>query len=235
VRCAFNTTGQRCTSTRRVIAHARIADRLIAVIEKASQALVFGDPRGKTPTFAGPIISESARRAVLEFQSDAVKAGAEAVVEAAPIEVRGGGWYISPSVLKVDRFTSEDAPASKDAGCDQEIFGPLLRVCEVRDTDEAIAQANATRYGLAASIFTRDQAAAERFLYECRAGCLNVNTGTAGASSKLPFGGVGLSGNHRPAGSFSLDYCAYPVAGMIEKGEAAQVVEGMRWDEQWVR
>lgn len=235
VRCAFNTTGQRCTSTRRVIAHARIADRLIAVIEKASQALVFGDPRGKTPTFAGPIISESARRAVLEFQSDAVKAGAEAVVEAAPIEVRGGGWYISPSVLKVDRFTSEDAPASKDAGCDQEIFGPLLRVCEVRDTDEAIAQANATRYGLAASIFTRDQAAAERFLYECRAGCLNVNTGTAGASSKLPFGGVGLSGNHRPAGSFSLDYCAYPVAGMIEKGESAQVVEGMRWDEQWVR
>jgi succinylglutamic semialdehyde dehydrogenase len=235
VRCSFNTTGQRCTCTRRVIAHARIADRLIAVIEKATKALAFGDPRGKTPTFAGPIISEASRKAVLEFQAAAVKGGAEAIVEAAPIEIRGGGWFVSPSVLKVARFTSGDGPASKDAGCDQEVFGPLLRICEVRDLDEAISQANATRYGLAASIFTRDQVAAERFLFEVKAGCLNVNTGTAGASSKLPFGGVGMSGNHRPAGSFSLDYCAYPVAGMIEKSEAAQVTEGMNWDEQWVR
>ena len=63
---------------------------------------------------------------------------------------------------------------------------------------------------------------------------MNVNTGTAGASSKLPFGGVGLSGNHRPAGSFSLDYCVYPVAGMIERGPAAQLVDGMKWEEKWL-
>lgn len=235
VRCAFNTTGQRCTCTRRVIAHARIADRLTDVIQKATRALAFGDPRAKTPTFAGPIISEGSRRAVLEFQAAALSAGAEPIVEAAPIEIRGGGWFISPGVLRVDRFSGDDTAASKDAGCDLEVFGPLLRVCEVRDLDEAIQQANASRYGLAASIFTRDQAAAERFLFEVKAGCLNVNAGTAGASSKLPFGGVGLSGNHRPAGSFSLDYCAYPVAGMIERSEAAQVSEGMNWDEQWVR
>ncbi len=235
VRCAFNTTGQRCTCTRRVIVHARIADRLIAVIEKATKALTFGDPRGKGPVFAGPIISQAARKDVLDFQAAAVKGGAEAVVEAAPIEVRGGGWYVSPGVMRVDRFVAEEAPAARSPGCDAEVFGPLLRVCEVRDLDEAIQQANATRYGLAASIFTKDQAAAERFMFEVRAGCLNINAGTAGASSKLPFGGVGLSGNHRPAGSFSLDYCAYPIAGMIERGEAAHVAEGMNWDEQWVR
>jgi succinylglutamic semialdehyde dehydrogenase len=63
---------------------------------------------------------------------------------------------------------------------------------------------------------------------------VNVNTGTAGASSKLPFGGLGLSGNHRPAGSFSLDYCAYPVAGMIESGGAAPIPVGMRFDEGWL-
>lgn len=235
VRCAFNTTGQRCTCTRRVIAHARIADRLIAVLEKATRALTFGDPRSKTHTFAGPIISDAARKSVLDFQAAAIKGGAEAIVEAAPIEIRGGGWFISPGVLKVDRFTAGDGPASKNPGCDVEVFGPLVRICEVRDLDEAIEQTNASRYGLAASIFTKDQAAAERFLFDVRAGCLNVNAGTAGASSKLPFGGVGQSGNHRPAGSFSLDYCAYPVAGMIERGEAAQVTEGMNWDEQWVR
>jgi succinylglutamic semialdehyde dehydrogenase len=61
----------------------------------------------------------------------------------------------------------------------------------VDSVDEAITQANATRFGLAASIFTRNAGAVERFLAEARAGCVNVNTGTAGASSKLPFGGLG--------------------------------------------
>ena len=60
-------------------------------------------------------------------------------------------------------------------------------------------------------------------------------SGTAGASSKLPFGGLGLSGNHRPAGSFSLDYCAYPVAGMFESGAAASLPEGMRVEHDWVQ
>lgn len=239
VRCAFNTTGQRCTCTRRVIAHARIADRLADVIERASRALAFGDPRGgamgRTPTFAGPIISEAARKAVLDFQKDALSGGAEAILSSEPMAVRGGGFYLTPSVLKVKGFTSEEAAPANDPGCDAEVFGPLLRFCEVRDLDEAVEQANATRYGLAASIFTRDQAAAERFMFECRAGCININAGTAGASSKLPFGGVGLSGNHRPAGAFMLDACAYPVAAMIERGEGAQLAEGMNWDEQWVR
>jgi len=236
VRCAFNTTGQRCTCTRRVIAHTRIADRLIRIIGHATRALAFADPRSKSPTFAGPIITDAARKAVLDFHSAAVKGGADSIVDPAPIELRGGGFYLSPSVLKVKQFVASDQrPPLKEPGNDTETFGPLLRICEVRDLDEAIAQCNATRYGLAASIFTRDQSAAERFLFEARAGCVNINAGTAGASGKLPFGGLGLSGNHRPAGAFSLDYCAYPVAGMIEKGESAQVVEGMNWDEQWVR
>src|SRR5690606_33138957 len=122
---------------------------------------------------------------------------------------------------------------SGDAGCDVEIFGPLLRFAVVKDLDEAIGQASATRYGLAASIFTRDQEAIERFCIEARAGCINANVGTAGASSKLPFGGLGLSGNHRPAGSFSLDYCAFPVAGMFETAAAAAIPEGMRVEDEW--
>jgi len=61
-----------------------------------------------------------------------------------------------------------------------------------------------------------------------------VTTATAGPSSKLPFGGLGHSGNHRPAGSFSLDYCAYPVAGMVESGDGAAVPEGMRVEDGWI-
>lgn len=110
----------------------------------------------------------------------------------------------------------------------------MLRISVVDTIDEAFTQANATAFGLAASIFTQDQAVVARFFDEARAGCININTGTAGASSKLPFGGLGRSGNHRPAGSFSLDYCAYPVAGMIERGPASTMSPGMRAEEEWI-
>lgn len=231
VRCAFNTTGQRCTCTRRVVVEEPVADRLMLAMSEAARHLVIGEPRSTTPVFMGPIINDAARRAVLEFQDRSVGRGARIVLQSEGLKKPGNGWYLSPSIVQVDRFVADE---TSDAGCDIEIFGPLLRVSIVRDVSEAIEQANATRYGLAASIFTRSQASAERFLFEARAGCVNVNTGTAGASSKLPFGGLGLSGNHRPAGAFSLDYCAYPVAGMIERGNAAQLVEGMPWDDAWL-
>jgi len=137
--------------------------------------------------------------------------------------------------MRVERFveTPAGAGALSHAGADVEVFGPLLRISVVDSLDEAITQANATAFGLAASIFTHDAAAIERFHHEAHAGCVNVNTGTAGASGKLPFGGLGLSGNHRPAGAFSIDYCAYPVAGMFERESAALVSPGMTVDEAW--
>jgi succinylglutamic semialdehyde dehydrogenase len=237
VRCAFNTTGQRCTCTRRAIIHVNIADKLIPLIVKLAQSLVTDAPRTVRPggVFTGPIINEQARDAVLAAQKSWTKknSGGESLLAADTIIKPDRGWYISPGIVKIDKFVPHEAKDA-GAGADTEIFGPLLRICIARDLDEAIAQANATRYGLAASIFTHDQKAAERFLFECRAGCVNVNTGTAGASSKLPFGGLGLSGNHRPAGSFALDYCAYPVAGMLERGAAAQLAEGMKWEDRWL-
>jgi succinylglutamic semialdehyde dehydrogenase len=247
VRSAFITTGQRCTCTRRIIVHSGIADRFTGALVRAASNLIVGDPRAEHPVFMGPIISETSRRAVLEFQSQAARAGGIVLVESTAIESATGGWYLSPGVLRVDRFIADEgadgsagegfAPGcgARDAGCDLEVFGPLLRIAVVDSFDEAIAQANSTRFGLAASIFTKDAAAIDRFIREARAGCINVNTGTAGASSKLPFGGLGLSGNHRPAGAFSLDYCAYPVAGMIESGDAAQLTPGMRFDDSWLR
>jgi succinylglutamic semialdehyde dehydrogenase len=248
VRSAFISTGQRCTCTRRVIVHRQIADRFIAAACKAATNLIVGDPRAEHPVFMGPIISEQSRAAVLEFQARARHGGGEVLVPSTAMDPAnspsGGGWYLTPGVIRVDRFTigeGEDQSAGEgfsaavqDAGCDLEVFGPLLRISVVDSLDEAIEQANATRFGLAASIFTKDAAAIDRFLHEARAGCININTGTAGASSKLPFGGLGLSGNHRPAGAFSLDYCAYPVAGMIENGAAAQVVPGMRIEDAWL-
>jgi succinylglutamic semialdehyde dehydrogenase len=238
VRCAFNTTGQRCTCTRRAIIHEAVADKLIPAIIKAASALVVGDPRSDTPVFMGPLVSADARTAAFAFEKRLADAGGEVLLESTgvPSLESTGGHYVTPSIVRVPRFTAAagDASSGFDAGCDEELFGPLLRITTVKSLDEAIKQANATRYGLAASIFTKDTAAADRFRREARAGCVNVNCGTAGASSKLPFGGLGLSGNHRPAGSFALDYCAYPTAGMTELADAAAIPAGMTFDDAWL-
>ncbi|MCW5777400.1 MAG: aldehyde dehydrogenase family protein, partial [Phycisphaeraceae bacterium] len=231
VRSAFVTTGQRCTCTRRVVVHRAVADRFIAAACKAASNLIIGDPAAPHPVFMGPIISEHARSAVLDAQARFARAGGEVMVESRAVETPEGGFFVSPCVLRVDRFTASEGG---EAGCDEEVFGPMLRIAVTDSLDDALEQSNATRFGLAASIFTRSDRHAERFFNAVRAGCVNLNAGTAGASSRLPFGGLGISGNHRPAGSFSLDYCAYPVAGMIETGDGATMHPGMRVEESWL-
>lgn len=223
VRSAFVSTGQRCTCTRRVIVHRAIAEKFVRAIVAMSSRIEIGDPFANPEPFMGPIITAEARQSVLEAQAQFVAQGAEVLFEARSIETPAGGFFLSPGVLRVDRFTAD----ARGAGADVEVFGPLLRVAIADSFDDALAQANATRFGLAASIFTKDAMTIDRFFAEMRTGCINVNTGTAGASSKLPFGGIGLSGNHRPAGAYSLDYCAYPVAGMMETTDAAPVPKGV--------
>ena len=160
---------------------------------------------------------------MLEFQAGLAKAGGRVLLEATAVE--RPGHFVTPSVVEVERF-------SIDTDC--EVFGPLAQITRVSDLDEAIEQSNASRFGLAASIFTNDDDAYERYFAAANAGCINRNTGTAGASSKLPFGGLGHSGNRRPAAAFSVDYCAYPVANMVEGAADVAVPVGMHWEDRWV-
>ena len=95
---------------------------------------------------------------------------------------------------------------------DAEVFGPLLRLYRVADFDDALATANDTAFGLSAALIGGSEADFLRFWQEVDAGICNWNRATTGALSTLPFGGTGLSGNHRPAGWTSVDYCAWPVA-----------------------
>ncbi len=228
VRSAYVTTGQRCTCTRRIIVHEAVAREFIPMFQRLASTLVVGPPNGKggAPVFMGPIIRAEAVAAGLAFQRDLHTGGGRPLIEASAMDSAEGGHYITPGATLVDRFTLSDSPA-RDAGCDMEVFAPIVRISTSTSFDDALAQANASRYGLAASIFTHDRSDIERFLLEAKAGCVNVNTGTAGASSKLPFGGLDRSGNHRPAGSFSLDYCAFPVASMVETGPTSTTPPGM--------
>lgn len=235
-RAAFATTGQRCTCTRRIIVHEQVADRFIPALCKAASALIVGEQFAEHPVFMGPIIREESQKAAVNFAQSLARSGGSVLVEpTAPDDIPGGerGHFVTPGVVRVAGFSTASS-IEQDAGCDIEVFGPVVRVSTARSLDEAIDQANATRYGLAASIFTKNEDNVAAFLAQARAGCVNVNTGTAGASGKLPFGGLGLSGNHRPAGAFALDYCAYPVASLIERAESAPLSPGMTFHSDWL-
>ena len=95
---------------------------------------------------------------------------------------------------------------------DEEIFAPILQVIRVADFDEAVAVANATRYGLSAGLISDDEAKWQLYLDRSRAGVVNRNRPTTGAAGNMPFGGLGASGDHRPSAYYAADYCAYPVA-----------------------
>lgn len=232
VRSAFITTGQRCTCTRRLIVHESIATKFVKAVCTAASNLIIGHPTSSHPVFMGPLVSQSARDHVLQSIGQLSRAGGELLVP--PTIPDLPGWFITPSVMRVPRFVaSSDADAHP--GADIEIFGPFLRVSTFDTLDDALQQANSTQFGLASSIFTQDTAVTQRFLAEARAGCININAGTAGASSKLPFGGLGLSGNHRPAGAFSLDYCAMPIGSMVESGNGAVIPSGMKFEDDWLK
>ena len=220
VRAAFATTGQRCTCTRRIVVEESVADRFIPMVLKIASNLVIAAADDGVPAFMGPLVTGEARDAVLRAQAR-IAAGGRLLLEASPLDREG--FFLSPGAVEVERF--------ERAAVEDEIFGPFVQFARARNLEDAIEQANATHFGLAASLFSQDEAEWRGFFGSCRAGCLNWNTGTAGASSKLPFGGLGRSGNHRPAGAFAVDACAYPVATMVDTADLA-IPQGMRIDER---
>ena len=215
VRAAFATTGQRCTCTRRIIVEESIADRFVPMVCKLASTLMIAAPDDGVPAFMGPLVTAGARDAVLGAQARLARAG-RLLLEATPLSREG--FFLSPGAVEVGRFERR--------ADEEEIFGPFVQFARAADLDDAIHQANATNFGLAASLFSSDESEWLAFFHGVRAGCLNRNTGTAGASSKLPFGGLGRSGNHRPAGAFAVDAVAYPVATMVETSDPA-IPQGM--------
>lgn len=216
VRGAYATTGQRCTGTRRIVVHEAIADRFLTAFCKLASTAIVAPGTDPEPVFMGPVVSQAARAAVLERQAGLARSGARVLLEATAFD--RAGWFVGPGLVQVDRF---------ERASDCETFGPLAQVSVVRSLDDAIEQANATDFGLVAAVFAGDERVWARCEERLRVGCLNWNTGTAGASSRLPFGGLGRSGNLRPAGSFAVDLGAYPLATMVDPTQVSPVPAGL--------
>jgi succinylglutamic semialdehyde dehydrogenase len=217
---AFVSAGQRCTAASRAIVVGdprRFAVRIAQLAEKLS----IGHPLDDG-VFMGPLASPAALQ---KFEQGVRASGAEAILESRRLEPRGlQGCYASPSVHYVGQ--RRGTPYERE-----ELFGPDLAVYPAGSEEEAVEIANATEYGLAASVHTRSEQAFDRCQRALACGVVNWNAPTVGASGRLPFGGLKRSGNHRPAALWSSLYCAAPVA--IMRGDSTldrkKLAPGIAW------
>jgi acyl-CoA reductase-like NAD-dependent aldehyde dehydrogenase len=193
---AFWSAGQKCTATRRIYVHQRVYDEFRVLFTQRIERGAVGDPSDPA-TEVGPLVSEQQLDDVL----GAIERGR---IEGGTL-VRGGervgndGFVITPALF-------EDV-ADRDYLSCEEVFGPVTSMYRVRDLDEAIERSNSTRFGLSASIFTRDSGNVRRFVAGIEAGVIRVNAATAGGEPHVPFGGSKGSGyGPREQGRAALEF-----------------------------
>lgn len=202
---AFITAGQRCTCARRLILpHGEAGDRLLELLAVLTQRMRVGRFDADPPVFIGPVISADAAQRLLVAQDALLARGGRALVQMQ--RCGEGDAMLRPGIVDVTEVADRS---------DTEIFGPLLQVIRTPDFDAAIEEAGRTSFGLTAGLLCDDRECFDHFFANVRAGVVNWNRQTTGASGRLPFGGVGQSGNHRPSGYYAVDYCADPVASLM--------------------
>ena len=220
IQSAFTTAGQRCTAARRLIVVDSMFDKLVPAVKALAERLIVGEPFADPQPFMGPVIDNATAELLMESFVALMSRGGKPILPMRRPQAELP--FLSASLI--DATEMRDRP-------DIELFGPLLQVIRVADLEAAIAEANATRYGLSASLIGGKPEDYERFWNEIRAGIINWNRPTNGASSAAPFGGIGLSGNHRPAAFYAADYCAYPVASTSVEQPRASLGVGLAEDE----
>jgi aldehyde dehydrogenase (NAD+) len=195
---AFGTTGQRCTAASRVIVERRVADSLLARLERRARGLRLGSGLDEAVD-VGPLINAGAVEKVQGYVGIG-RGESELVIGGEPAREGdlANGHFFSPTIFR------DVAPMDRIA--QEEIFGPVLSVIPVDDYAGAVTAVNQTRYGLSSSIFTSDANTAFRAMRDFETGIVYVNAGTTGAETHLPFGGWKETGNgHREAGHAALD------------------------------
>ena len=208
-KAAYLTTGQRCSATSRVVVHVDVIDEFLDRFRAITGRVTTGDPA--EDVFMGPLASRPALEKFVEAQSRDESGALTPVRRGGRAEIDSDGYFVDPAIWLARKV---DATGEHQAS---EIFGPDVVVYPVASDDAAVNVANATEYGLAMSVFTADEERFERLAYDLRSGVLNLNRSTAGASSRLPFGGVKKSGNHRPSAILAGLYCSYPQAQLREE------------------
>lgn len=217
IQSAFATSGQRCTSARRLIVQGSLYEPLIDEMKRLGSRLMVGAPFDEPQPFMGPVIDNEAADGLTESFVYLLSNGGRPILHMR--RLREGLPFLSPAMIDVTDMAERP---------DVELFGPLLQVIRVDDFDQAIAEANRTRFGLTAALVGGSPEEYNQFWANVRAGVINWNRPTNGTSLSAPMGGVGLSGNHRPSAYYAADYCAYPVASAEMEQPRAGMGVGLR-------
>jgi aldehyde dehydrogenase (NAD+) len=225
---AVGTTGQRCTTLRRLFVHASLMDKVTSSLVKAYESVTVGDPR-LASTHVGPLIDDAAIAAMQAAVASAQKEGGELLAggEVLTPQAEGGGdlagHYIRPALLKM--------PSQSAIVC-EETFAPILYVMAYDDLSEAIALNNAVPQGLSSSIFTDAMREAETFLSPAGSDCgiVNVNVGTSGAEIGGAFGGEKETGGGRESGSDAWKSYMRRVTNTVNYSDALPLAQGVKFD-----
>jgi len=217
VQSAYLSAGQRCTAARRLIVENGNEGLLIDAMAMMIDRIIVDEPFADPQPFMGPVIDNAAADHLQEQWVELMMKGGKPLRRLdRPFEDRP---YLTPALIDVTDATERP---------DEEIFGPVLQLIRVEDFDAAIAEANNTRFGLAASLVGGTPEEFEVFWSNVRAGVINWNRPTNGVPSTAPFGGVGMSGNHRPSAFYAADYCAYPVTSAQADRVRGGITQGLR-------
>jgi succinylglutamic semialdehyde dehydrogenase len=202
IQSAFLSAGQRCTCARRIfVPHGAFGERFVARLVDVTARLGVGAYDAQPQPYMGAVITARAAARLVDAQARLLAAGGKSLLTMTQRDPQLG--FVSPAIL--------DVTAARDLP-DEEHFGPLAQIVRYASFDAAIEQANDTAFGLCAGLLADDEAQWTHFQRAIRAGIVNWNRPTNGASSAAPFGGIGRSGNQRPSAYYAADYCSYPMA-----------------------
>jgi 1-pyrroline dehydrogenase len=191
----FWNAGQDCTAGSRVLASGKVYDRLLEQLVPAVESLKVGDPADGDDIEMGPVISRGQQERVMGFLARAREARATILTGG---ETRGDrGYFVAPTVVT---DVEQDAEIVQ-----REVFGPVVTVQSFDDDAEAIARANDVRYGLSASVFTRDVARALNATRKLQFGAVWVNDHQVPISSEMPHGGFKESGYGKDMSMYSVE------------------------------
>ena len=220
---ACGTTGQRCTSLRRLFVHNTIYDDCVKRLEKCFDDLVIGCP-SKEDSQIGPLISKDSYNHMQKVLDSLKDKGIE-VIGGERLEIESATeYYVKPAIVLVDDVVDEMLA---------ETFAPILYVKKYDDIKDAIHMQNNVSQGLSSSIFTNDMRESELFLSESGSDCgiANVNIGTSGAEIGGAFGGEKDTGGGRESGSDAWKNYMRRVTATVNYGEELPLAQGVEFDE----
>lgn len=221
---AYMTAGQRCSCTSRIIVHPKIADEFTERFYQAAKKLTIG--HWTENVFMGTLINEGAVEKYIRFQEIANRENCESLMRGKSLDMKTKGHYVTPSIHLVKKFDPNSIYQKS------EIFGPNVAIYQSDNFDDSMRIVNSTGYGLVMALFSKNRDLYEEALLKARVGLLNWNRTTNGSSSRLPFGGMGKSGNDRPSAHFAIQYCTIPMASLEDPTpfDASKILPGMNLD-----